>query len=508
MLLQVAKVKHAQEDNANGAIQLEEAVTSGKAGGLSCKAEKLIRAEIVKVRKLREPTMIRAVFHDAVDADNLLVKNLKTGVWEPLPSDGAHYGGVDGCLYSPLDKGDKGKPEPSHNQNIGGNLAQLGTLCKKLCQKSALKSTPLCASQKDCPVDLAVLAAITAIENAGGPRIPMTWGRKKGPCQGMIVTPTKRSKNHDPENYDKKPALRFAPSLTGIDDAEDFRKTFQNLGFNAEEQAALMGAHTFGKLSVCAGGLNGIEKGNFCRVPKLIDPPLNTSMYTPDSNPKGKCVPKVGVVSNCWKCGGGTAKEGSKTFAISGGGGCAPKFSHGDGKGYGTGFGDGGFWDRTPQTFDNDYFKLFQNEKYSGKDNCCGSVKNGHCHRRNRPARILSRDKDGKATKKGKIKGGICSLNWCRSDRKDKTHMKSVKTWHETSHDFVKKGARHGVTKRMIRLAGDWALLSREDTRAAVQKFADSNEAFHETFVKAFGKVINKGYEHDNSLTTCVTPQN
>merc|ERR1719265_1646977 len=37
------------------------------------------------------------------------------------------------------------------------------------------------------------------------------------------------------------------------------------------------------------------------------------------------------------------------------------------------GFGDGGFWDTTPQTFDNQYFKEFASMSYKAKDNCCGN---------------------------------------------------------------------------------------------------------------------------------------
>merc|ERR1719453_5719 len=99
-----------------------------------------------------------------------------------------------------------------------------------------------------------------------------------------------------------------------------------------------------------------------------------------------------------------------------------------------------------------------------------------------------------------KIPGGACGVNWCRSDRKGRTHMKSTKAWHEASHDFVKKGWHHGVTKRMIRLAGDWALLGHPETKAAVNRFAESEEAFFEAFVEAWGKVMQKGY---SGLQSC-----
>jgi len=170
------------------------------------------------------------------------------------------------------------------------------------------------------------------------------------------------------------------------------------------------------------------------------------------------------------------------------------------GKGLETGFGDGGFFDRTPETFDTDYFKLFQGSTYSDKDICCGKVKAGMCDRKGNMARITSRDASGKATATQDMTGQECSVSWCRSDRKGRTHMKSTRSWHEAKHDFVKRGERHGTTKRIIRLAGDWALLERADTRAAVNRFARDQSAFFSAFETAFTKVMNKGY---NNLDKC-----
>merc|ERR1712032_1259854 len=52
----------------------------------------------------------------------------------------------------------------------------------------------------------------------------------------------------------------------------------------------------------------------------------------------------------------------------------------------------------------------------------------------------------------------------------------------------------------MIRLAGDWALLENNQTRAAVELFAESEEAFFAAFKEAFSKLIAKGY---TSLESC-----
>jgi len=448
-----------------------EGIDYSKKVTVGCAAEKALRKAINTAGDhtgRMGPQILRMIFHDAVDANNLLLKNKDSGKWEPIGSDGEKYGGVDLCLYSPLSKGDHGSPEPSHNRNLPSSFGWAQQLCNQFCQKGKRKEG-VCRSMPDCIVDMTVLGSIVTIEAVGGPKIPMTWGRKKGTCKKVIETPFSK----DPkklETYVNEPALAGAPSLTGIDDGPAFRSAFKKLGFNPTDQAALMGAHTFGKLQVCAGGLNGVEAGPFCVDPTKMDPPLTEKNISP------ACEPKLGVVSHCW---------------VKGKWGLVPTYATaGKIHGHGTknGFGDGGFFDRTPTRFDNDYFKLFADEEYDGKENCCGKVKNGGCHRGGRGMAMENRKTMAKI-------GPVCNFQWCRSDRKGRTHMKSVKAWHEAPHDFVKKGYHHGVTKRMIRLAGDWALLAHDETKAAVKKFAADQDAFFDAFTVAWGKVINKGYD-------------
>merc|ERR1711879_1071522 len=40
----------------------------------------------------------------------------------------------------------------------------------------------------------------------------------------------------------------------------------------------------------------------------------------------------------------------------------------------GEGFGDGGFWDTTPETFDNEYFKEMHDVYFDNKDVCCSGT--------------------------------------------------------------------------------------------------------------------------------------
>jgi len=173
------------------------------------------------------------------------------------------------------------------------------------------------------------------------------------------------------------------------------------------------------------------------------------------------------------------------------------------------GFGDGAFFDRTPQVLDNNYYKLFAHENFDGKDNCCGEVKHGGCHRQGRMARITSRSQTGAAVTSTSLPGRLvseqaCSVGWCRSDRKGRSHMKSTQAWHEPAHHTVKKSSHHGMVKRMVRLAADWALLANEETKKFVQLFAVEEHAFHSAFAEAWQKVISKTHV---ALSECTGPE-
>merc|ERR1712203_1051338 len=106
-------------------------------------------------------------------------------------------------------------------------------------------------------------------------------------------------------------------------------------------------------MAVCAGGMNGIEYGPWCKNPDLLDPPLNQSNLMPASTvrPRGTCDPKLNKVSNCWLYQKPGAFGYDKTDHIR----LTPIFARKEdakaAKGHG--LGDGGFWDRTPEKFDN-----------------------------------------------------------------------------------------------------------------------------------------------------------
>jgi len=129
----------------------------------SCVAEGVLRRMLKSVVRAN---VIRGVFHDAVDQDHLLLKNHTSGKWVAIKGS---YGGVDGCMYSPLTEGTSGTPNPDHNRNIQNGFRWAKRLCAKICSYSwpqGLRGTSLCKRATDCSVDLTVLGSLMTIQNA------------------------------------------------------------------------------------------------------------------------------------------------------------------------------------------------------------------------------------------------------------------------------------------------------------------------------------------------------
>lgn len=528
------------------------------AGTMSCSMEKAMKRTL---GMSGGTTSIRAVFHDAMDQDNLLLKNTKTQAWEPFElTEGHHYGGIDGCLYSPLSNGWNGYPNPDHNRGVPGVFPRAAALCRATCNlKPNLK---ICKGPKvtaaraqvsaNCIVDATILSANAVISKTGGPDVPMLWGHEKGDCgyNGVVTPHTKFCRKDCQARYSGKPALRFAPSFTALDDAPHFFETFKRLGFDAKDHVALMGAHSVGIIEPCAAGLNGIEVGPFCKqrdrnIPKVTDE---------DVLPKCKLTHR----HSCW------FRVGQNKNGV------APvhKTTNGRGKGSLKGHGDGGVWDRSPNSFDNDYFKIMDGLEYEGKNQCCGSCHHGICKRTGTMSRIVKRynayeymysyktgkecmyasgqwnrpiqptrlmepydtrwiEPKNKNTKcyndsgewidalnsgnKNPLQGvhpahirtsttranvtGACGEGkpaFCRDDRKDRTHMKAMNVWHRTPAPLLKNAANHGNILRVVRLPGDWALLAGEETKTFISEFASDEAKFHDAFANAWEKVLRK----------------
>lgn len=317
-------------------------------------------------------------------------------------------------------------------------------------------------------------------------------------------------------------------------------------------------ARTFGKLNVCAGGLNGAMKGPSCDDPARMDPPIPQSNMYPNCKPEAKIVDGEVVPEPhaCWKSGNRTSRGSCGKFPCTYAPELHPVFpiygryydsmkdrlesaryvmldgdidNNGADIAMGEGWTDGGIWDQTPEKFDNNYFQLLQGEQIGQKDICCGPY-GRYKERKNNVAGVVCLDvgdernaqcqpkwknksagKFGSCVKKmfnitareeATPSSDICSARWCRyGGRKGKDHMKSPTLWHEAGHSFVKKADKLGAYKRIVRLAGDWALLTPE-TKIHVDTFAADQTKFFDAFAAAFTKVMNRGYD-SSTLLTC-----
>ena len=126
--------------------------------------------------KLLLPKLLRFIFHDAVDENNLLIQ--KDGRYVPFRAPtGSIYGGLDLCLYSPLTHGTSGKPDPGHNRNVRMNREVI-KLCDAVCKDL---NTGLCELQNDkpkrCYTDMLAFSSIIVLEKHSKLSAPssMVW---------------------------------------------------------------------------------------------------------------------------------------------------------------------------------------------------------------------------------------------------------------------------------------------------------------------------------------------
>jgi hypothetical protein len=168
-----------------------------------------------------QATALRAVFHDAQDWNRLMLR--RAGSWERVDvASVGDYGGVDGCVYEPPDE----KEHVVLETDIAGawfqnfNLQKRGlnqdktkiwalnmnfarkacfSLCciegdwtddekDTICDRNSCGPNDYIAYPGDrCIVDMNVFGVNLIIENAGGPTVPMTWGRRQANCRSVFA---------------------------------------------------------------------------------------------------------------------------------------------------------------------------------------------------------------------------------------------------------------------------------------------------------------------------------
>jgi len=429
--------------------------------------------------------VIREVFHDAQDHNNLMLNSTLTGVVSPVDSATfGEYGGVDGCLYVPLPDLRLGswihKKEMNYPmdfvtlyQDRDALIARTAgkfaiAACEALCcingfltrdEKHALCGPELSICKpkirhplpgvwhvqqqegkyihsmtnllKDkCLVDMHVFGALLITEKVGGPKIPMTWGRRQADCTKLFAGP-------------KKPGCALKPFPIWLNAApygsfqslHHLVEDFERMGFSERDMTALMGAHSFGKIHKYAGD------------------------FAPREWTTGFCNSK------------------RDTWAV------------------------GGFWDKTPDKLDNEYFKQLNTINPAEKEICCGPmVKGKGCWTQNTaPMQFWNGSL---------VPGQGCKSKWCmRSAVHFAPRNKHEGNWamlstQETIPAYNEKKYGKSPPARLYALAADWALLENSQTRAAVKEFAESESAFHSAFHQALDKATSFGYP-SGSIKTC-----
>jgi len=502
-------------------------------------------------------TVLRAVFHDAHDFNSLMAINRTTNNWSPV---GGSYAGVDGCMY------DNGNSEmaaqlsgyhllqsdnqgaQAYNQHLErtgqnqdfvridrSNFKFMRDACYNLCcggaggqlsqnDKVSLCGTETCSSGRyfiTCAVDLTVYGSLLIIEKAGGPSVPMTWGRVQADCR-------KPFENIDvPEELDTRRIAQGGASLSSFGKAADVFAEFAHLGLNKSEAVAAMGAHTFGKLHYYTGGPFTRSKGQgFCDDFDLVkgykaDGTKLLALNQKDnldeySDPPGNCE-KLATTAD----GGLACFTNERGFLEPSRGMPAEEYLKMSGEWTNPAYTDeerirgvsgtwagGGLWDTTPDIFDNDYFKMLKETDHREKNNCCGPSTENGCSTDGVPLQT----KDGE-----EIKG--CDINFClRSSGDDTTlHLGGGSPTKDSlfpdflavsTNKYVQTklgGNKHNGVHRIVRLAADWALIDDEEARSYVNEFADFPDRFNEAFAAVWSKIIDFGYPEE-TLKQCVLP--
>ncbi|KAK9904919.1 hypothetical protein WJX75_005589 [Coccomyxa subellipsoidea] len=165
---------------------------------------KLAREDVKKLvsEKYCHPIIVRLAWHDS-------------GTYDKGISDFPEHGGANGSIRLP--------PELDHKVNKGLEIAV------NLLQPIADKYDDVSYA------DLYQMAAVTAIDLAGGPHIPLRYGRKDAPGPESPI-PIGRLPSGGPPWHDGAPGP-----------AEHLRNIFYRMGFNDQEIVVLSGGQTLGR---------------------------------------------------------------------------------------------------------------------------------------------------------------------------------------------------------------------------------------------------------------------
>jgi len=214
-------------------------VVSGPVGGLSVEDE--LRACQKELKELINkldcnPIMVRLAWHDS-------------GTFDQRIADFPQRGGANGAI--------RFDPEMTMGANAG--LAKARGYLEKIKAKYPRVTW----------ADLIQMASATAIECAGGPKIPMKYGRVDVTGPEQCVGPTSREGFGGNAGLpDAKPPFGCGASSA----AEHLRNVFtKKMGFTDKEIVALSGAHTIGRAfkersGTCPFGYGGASASKYTKA--------------------------------------------------------------------------------------------------------------------------------------------------------------------------------------------------------------------------------------------------
>lgn len=282
-------------------------------------------------------------------------------------------------------------------------------------------------------MDMHVLGSLLIIEKAGGPSMDMVWGRRQADCNKLFDNSkvTQDLKSH--------PIWLQASPFGSFDQPQHVVEDFRRMGFDEREMAALMGAHSFGKIHKYAGDFAPRQyAAGFCnsdrtewadgffwdKTPDKLDNEYFKSLDSSNADDKEVCCSKHGT-------------HGCRT---------------------------------TPNVEKGHKMEFRTNNSLVPGQGC----NHKWCMRSATPWYPRHEDE----------------ANW------------AVVSTHETMPQWNEEKYGEAKPARFMMLAADWALIQDPTARAAVKEFAQSEEAFQTAFQQAFDKAMKLGYS-SNSLQTC-----
>eukprot|EP00121_Abeoforma_whisleri_P004456 Awhi_evm1s4030 len=316
------------------------------------------------------PKMIRAIFHDAADFNNLINKD-GTNVTD-------FAGGLDGCLH--LSQADPAveediavDAEAQQNDEIEGNPDHNKGLSKAY---GAINHMHRAFKYEMSKTDMLVLLGTLGLKYYDGPEIPMKFGREDLPRDQCLT---------------KERLLNKGPKKSW--DLQDNRDFFGALGFNDREMVALM---------------------------DLKDASQETCQKFDSKGNTVDCMNR------------------------------------------------GSYFDRTPQKFDNDYFKVVKEASASTEElqNCSAL----NPKRYEFPNKTCSKE-----------------TSWCNA------------TTHATSTRSFADPVEYQVQRKLAVFASDFT--AARTLPDIMTEFAEDQSLFFATFKEAFGRVLEFGYEEDDFFT-------